>query len=349
MPYRDFDVEYPPGALPAFVLPSLASQGSYRDVFEWLMWACGAAAIAAMAFALTAVGAEPERLLTATAFAGVAPLVLGSVVLTRFDLWPAALTAVALALLLHGRARLGLGVLAAAVSAKAYPLVLLPLVLAYTWRRRGRRESGVALAVFLAVLAAIVVPFAVLSPGGLWGSFHRQAERPLQIESLGSSVLLVLHQLGAYAPTVVSTFGSQNLAGSLPDAVATVQTGLQLLAIAAAWALFFSRCGSSEALLAASAAAVASLVALGKVLSPQFAIWLVPLVPLVAWTPGLAATALLATVLVLTQGWFPERYWNIVALGGGAWLVLARNLVLVALFVVLAVAIRRVRGPGGSR
>jgi hypothetical protein len=349
VPYRDFAVEYPPGALPAFVLPSLASEGSYRGVFEWLMWACGAAAIAAMAFALAAVGADPERLVTATAFAGIAPLFLGSVVLTRFDLWPGALTAVALALLLHGRPRLGLAVLGVAVSAKAYPVVLLPLALAYTWRRRGRRDTGVALAVFLAVFAAIVVPFAVLSSGGVWGSFHRQAERPLQIESLASSVLLVLHRLHAYAPTVVSTFGSQNLAGSLPDAVATAGTILQLLAIATVWALFFSRRGSSEALLAASAAAVASLVAFGKVLSPQFAIWLVPLVPLVAWTPGLAATALLAASLVLTQAWFPARYWNVVALGGEAWLVLARNLVLVALFAVLAVAIRRVRGSAGSR
>jgi hypothetical protein len=52
---------------------------------------------------------------------------------------------------------------------------------------------------------------------------------------------------------------------------------------------------------------------------------------------------------VFTQGWFPERYWNVVMLGGGAWLVLARDLVLVALFAVLAVSIRRVRGSPDSR
>ena len=349
VPYRDFDLEYPPGALPAFILPSLATAGSYRDVFEWLMWGCGALGIVAMASALAAVGANAVRLVGATAFAGLAPLLLGSVVLTRFDLWPAALTVVALAAVLHGRPRLGLGALAVAVSAKAYPLAILPLALAFVWRRRSARESSLALAVFLAVLAVIVLPFAVLSPGGVWESFHRQAERPLQIESLGSAILLVLHRLDAYAPTVVWSFGSQNLAGPLPDRLASVETGFQLAAVVLVWILFFFRRGSSEALLAASAGAVAALVAFGKVLSPQFAIWLVPLVPLVAWTSSLVATALLATALVLTQAWFPARYWDLVALGGEAWLVLARDLVLVALFAVLAVSIRRVRGSPDSR
>ena len=41
-PYRDFHVDYPPGALPVFALPSLAS-ASYDATFAWLMAACGVA------------------------------------------------------------------------------------------------------------------------------------------------------------------------------------------------------------------------------------------------------------------------------------------------------------------
>jgi hypothetical protein len=67
-------------------------------------------------------------------------------------------------------------------------------------------------------------------------------------------------------------------------------------------------------------------------------IWLVPLVPLVGGRRGLPAAALFAVALGLTQVWFPGRYWDY-ALGldrGVAAVVLARDLVLVALFALLA-------------
>jgi hypothetical protein len=57
----------------------------------------------------------------------------------------------------------------------------------------------------------------------------------------------------------------------------------------------------------------------------------------VAGRRGLRASALLALALVLTQLWFPTRYWELALefqpLASG--LVLARDLVLVALLVVL--------------
>jgi len=46
VPYRDFELEYPPGALPAFVLPALGEAGEYATLFEALMLVCGAAAVA---------------------------------------------------------------------------------------------------------------------------------------------------------------------------------------------------------------------------------------------------------------------------------------------------------------
>jgi hypothetical protein len=344
VPYRDFELEYPPAALPIFILPALVRGDDYSSAFELLMWACAVAAVVALGLALSGIRASPLRLFAAIGFLTLAPLALGSVVLSRYDLWPAALTIAALAALLGGRERLGLGVLGLATAAKLYPLVLLPLALVWIHRRRGTREPWIGLACFAAVVAACFVPFLILSPGGVVDSIGEQLGRPLQIESLGASFLLAAQQLGLYDATVRNSHGSQNLAGSLPDALASMQTGLQAVAVVVVWALFAVRDRGREGLLLASAAAVTAFVAFGKVLSPQFLIWLLPLVPALAGAWGIAAASVLAAALVTTELWFPFRYWDVVALQPAGWLVVVRDLLLVVLFAVLLAALRK-RGP----
>jgi hypothetical protein len=201
----------------------------------------------------------------------------------------------------------------------------------------------IGLAAFSAVLALVVVPFLVIDAGGFVDSVQTQLERPLQIESLGSSLLIAAHQLGLYEATVSTGSGSQNLSGDLPDLAAKIQTALQFTAVAAAWAIFALRGAGRASFLAAAAASVVGFIAFAKVLSPQFLIWLIPLVPLVLGRIGVYASTLLAAALVTTQLWFPSRYWDMVALENATWLVLVRNVLLVLLFAVLLAAIRRER------
>ena len=93
-------------------------------------------------------------------------------------------------------------------------------------------------------------------------------------------------------------------------------------------------------------AAVCAFVAFDKVLSPQYLLWLIPLVPLVLGRRGLAATVLLTIACVLTQVWFPQRYFAYADDFELAWVVLLRDLVLVALLVVLVMP--RLHDPGRS-
>jgi len=349
VPYRDFGLEYPPGALPVFVLPSLGSEGRYDVLFDLLMLLCGAVAVALVAVTLAAVRASPGALAAGVGLAAFAPLLLGPVLLTRYDLWPAALLAGALAALAAGRPRLGLGVLGLAVAAKLYPLVVLPLALLHVARARGRREALVGLGIFAGVLALVVGPFALLGWDGLVDAVTRQAGRPLQLESLGAAALLAAHRLGLYEAVVETSHGSQNLVGSPPDALATAGTVTQALAVGLVWVLFARSRRDPAALVVASAAAVTAFVAFGRVLSPQFMIWLLPLVPLVVARSAVAAPVLFAAALVATQAWFPARYWDVVALERTVWLVVVRDLLLVALFAALALVLtRRGRGARGS-
>ena len=341
VPYRDFPVEYPPGALPVFALPAVLTPGgtyaAYVAAFEWLIALCGAMVAAGAALVLVRRGASRVQVAAALALVGLAPLALGPVVVSRFDLWPAMLTIAALAALLAERRRLALGVLGAAVAAKVYPAVLVGPVVVYIWRRAGRREAAVAASVFVAVLAAFFVPFLVLSPGGLWRSLVGQASRPLQIESLGSGLLIALHHVQGLRVAVETSHGSQNLAGSAPAVVALAQGILQPCAVAFVWLWFMRGPASTERLFRVCAAAVVAFVALGKVLSPQFLVWLLPLVPLLRGRRWLWAGALLAVALILTQLWFPYRYLRLTQQLDplASSLVLARDLVLLALLAVV--------------
>jgi hypothetical protein len=340
VPYRDVQLEYPPASVPFFAVPAIGhpSPEVYERRFEWMMLFCGGAMVALMAATLTSLGAGTARLGAALGFAGLSPLLIGPVMLTRFDLWPAALTAGAVACLVAGRMSLGHAVLALGFAAKLYPGLLLPLGLAYVWKRHGRREALLCAGVFAAVVLACFLPFFVLSPGGVWHGVFEQGSRPLQIESLGAAVLVALHHVFGLGATMSSSHGSQNLSGSLPNALAVLQSVVQLAAIVLTWVWFARGEPSRERLVRAAAIAVLSYIALGKVLSPQYLIWLVPLVPLVWGRRGLVASVLLAVACVLTQTWFPYRYWAYALHFDevASWTVLLRDLVLVGVLAVLA-------------
>jgi hypothetical protein len=349
VPYRDFDVEYPPGALPVFTLPSLVEPGhhqqlstGFRRAFETLMWLCGAAALAAMAVVLWGFRRGNAAVWGALCFAAVAPLLLGSVVLSRFDLWPAALVAASLAAVVSGRVRVGHVLLGFGVTAKLYPAAFVPLGIAYVWKRAGRREAITCLALTLGVVGAVFLPFVILSPGGVWQSLNSQLSRPLQVESLGAALLLVGHHVFGFGLVGETSHGSQNVAGGAAGALAVASTVVQGALLVWIWTSFARGTANREALVRSIAAALCAFVAFGKVLSPQFLIWLIPIVPLVWGRRGLGASALLGIALVLTQIWFPFRYFRL-ALdfeGGLSWVLLVRDLTLVALFGVIAVTLR---------
>jgi uncharacterized membrane protein len=328
VPYRDFPMEYPPAALPVFVLPALVEHYDYDRVFQGLMALCDLAAVIAVALV------AGRR---AAVIAAVAPLALGSVVISRFDLWPTALVAVGIAALVRGRSATSALLLGTAFAAKLWPAVLAPLVVVWLARTRGPRAAAQWAAAAVATAAAWFLPFVALSPGGVAHTFHSQLARPLQLESLGGAVLIAAHHIAGTTLHSTSSFGSQNLTGPGTHAAAVATTVVGALAVAAVWVLFARGAAADERFVTHAAAAVAVLIAFGKVFSPQFLIWLIPLVPLVRGRRGYVAVPLFGAALVLTQLWFPSHYWNLAQQFASpySWILLARDLAVVALAAVL--------------
>jgi Glycosyltransferase family 87 len=346
VPYRDFAFEYPPAALPVMLLPAYMLW-SYATSFAVLMGICGAGCIAAAASALRTVGADAARTWAALLAIGVSPLVLGSLFDTRFDLWPTLLAVGAVAAIVRERPVLSGVLLGLGFAAKLWPAVLLPIAVAHLWRRRGEADALVVVAAFLVVAAVCFLPFAWLAPDGLRAMFADQLNRPLQVESLGAAVLMAAQHLGMRPLATVTTHGAQALSGRGAGLAADLSTVAEVAAVVAVWILFARRRNpDGEAVLLASAAAVSVLVAFDRVLSPQYMIWLVPIVVLAGGRRWFAADALLLLVLGLTQTWFPWHYWSL-ALDHRApwsWYLLARDLALVALAGVLVLELSRAGG-----
>lgn len=351
VPYRDFAFEYPPAALAPMLLPAYMSW-SYATSFAVLMGVCGAGCIAAAASALRAVEAGVERTWAALLAIGIAPLVLGSLFGTRFDLWPTLLAVGALAALVWERPVLSGGLLGLGFAAKLWPAVLLPIALVYLWRQRGRAGALAHLVAFAAVAAACFLPFVFIAPHGLRAMFADQLGRPLQVESLGAAVLMAGQHLGMRPVTTIDSHGAQALSGRGAGLAADLSTVFEVVTVLGVWILFARRrFADGEAVLLAAAAAVAALLAFDKVLSPQYLIWIVPFIPLVQGWRGFWASALLFVALGLTQTWFPQNYWPLATdhRSPWSWYLLARDLALVALAAVLVLGLSRARDSAAGR
>jgi len=350
LPYRDFAVEYPPGALAPFALPALVSSGQrrYDAVFASAMVVALAVAAALVVLSLEALRAAPLRSALAVGAFLAGTALLGPFVLTRFDLVAAAVTLAAVCAVLYRRRTLGPALLGLAIATKVYPVVLLPLLVSRTWRLEGRAGALRGLAVTVAAALAVYLPFAVVAPAGVARSIWRQAARPLQIESLGAGALLALHHAFGLPLGWATGSGSQNLTGRVAAVAATATTVAALLALAFLWVRFArGEAASAGRFVRYGAAAIAAVVAFGRVASPQFLIWLLAVVVLVPGRRGAAATALVLAACGLTRLWFPSAYWRLVTHFDptASWLVLGRDLVLVAVVCVLAVR-ARAREPG---
>jgi hypothetical protein len=343
IPYGDFTVEYPPFALPAFVVPALVTSTApdYLFVFKLLMAACGVIVLLATGASLARLGSSPRRTVAALGTIALAPLLLGHVFLNRYDLWPTALVAVAVAAYLARRETIGSAFLAGSFAAKIFTVSMLPLA---AWRvvaAGDRRALARNVAVFTAVCVAIFGFFLVTSFGGLGFSYWTQASRDLHTESLAGSILLALDTLGLYTASIVpGDPGSLDLDGTLPDVLATLTSVAAAAAIAWVWLACRRSLRSDAVFVGAFAAAAVAFLALAKVISPQFVTWLLPLVPLVEGPAGAVAIALLAAVMPLTQ--LELRGWEGLHVDAwAAWILLARNVLLVVLLVVLLREVRR--------
>jgi hypothetical protein len=262
-------------------------------------------------------------------------LLLYPVAVTRYDAVVAlALATAAFGAALGGRygplsyASLGFGAAAKLVPA----LAVLPLLFA-------RRGAGQGLWVFLAVATLFFVPALVFGGGGFVGSFAYHAERGLQVESVGASVLMAF----GLVEGVVFEFGAFEARGAGTGLAAGLGLPVTVVLLLVTGLVAYRRgragAGSAAGFSRWAAALILAFMLGSKVLSPQYEIWLLPLVPLCAGgLPGAGLCLLFLASCLLTTQLFPVHYADLLNLNSpGPELLLGRNALLAALWVLLLV------------
>jgi hypothetical protein len=320
VPYRDFPFEYPPLALVPMVVPYLLWPFGQLAVegYAWLFVAWEAALMLALAIVLArivrlggtsnehdGVPAMADRLVLVSIGAALA-------IAFRFDLYPALLVIVALWLSLERRpvaagVAVGFGVLA-----KLYPLAVVP-ALAIPWLiplNAGRLvRYGVAVG---GSIVLIVLPFVALAGTDTFGFLTYQAQRGLQVESIGGGLTVLLGLVNGHPADMSFGFSAVQVAGPFANAWLAALPALTVVGFGVlgwlGWRHVRRGPVPAATVVALTFASVLVVLAASKVFSIQYVVWIVPFAALLRggrfW--------LAAAVIALTMPIHPLLYAELV-------------------------------------
>ncbi|MGH3084525.1 MAG: hypothetical protein ACRDNP_10815, partial [Gaiellaceae bacterium] len=137
--------------------------------------------------------------------------------------------------------------------------------------------------------------------------------------------------------------------GPAAKVVAVVGSLAEAAALVAVWYLFARGPREPRDLLLAVAAAVVGFVTFGKVFSPQYIVWVAAAVPLALGQVRPFALAATVVAALLTRYVYVYGYYDLLRAERVSWVMLARNLVLVALFCSLLLELAaRARVPAAT-
>lgn len=290
-PFHMLPLEYPPLTLIPFSLALLAPLPYYQLAFGLFM-----SLIAVLIYGLLLhFGPKGGALLFAIY------LFIGAIAVAqqRFDLIPALLTLLCLIAAERKHWTAAYIALAFGVLFKLYPILLLPALFIAEQQNRGtltipeanftRMELLPALwnmlrsirkwhwnncLLCLLIIVVVTGAFALLDfQGAVVNQVVYFLHRPIQVEATGSTLLRVAEHIGIPF-TISSTYGSLNINSILDGPVGMISTLCLIVGfLAVIWQQWRGRLDLAQSMIAL----LLVFVATGKVFSPQYLIWLMPL------------------------------------------------------------------------
>jgi len=264
-PYRDVFSEYPQLATYMFALPHIFAKpfgdagDMYRIFFSLMMAAC----LTASALVIYELRSDRKYL----AFLMFLP---ASIYFThnRYDIVPAMFTILSIFMLFKKRFLFAAFLLAISVMFKWYPVVLLPIYLAH-YHTTFKRLNWRMIAVFCVTIGLIILP-TILAVGweGFLVPYQFHLGRGVNRESLPFLIVLVIMAAGIFSGLVKPL----------------VYNSFLLLQVAIPFVSLICKVRDKVSVLAWSSSAILCFMLFAKYYSPQWLLWIVPFLILLART-----------------------------------------------------------------
>ncbi len=326
--FHSLPPEYPLLTLVPFSLPLLAPIQWYQVVFAICM-----AIIAGIIYILL-----KRYRSTSAAIAFAIYLILGSWATAegRFDLIPAGLMLGAIILAVRSRWKWAFALLAMATLFKIYPAILIPpFLIAQQMQSREKWFSWSrwsALGVFLGICVVVFAVSLILNVANTLIPFNYFENRPIQVESFPAT-LLWLGRFFGYPVQFTFLYQSLNYLSPLSDKVSLLST--LLLGVGLIYTFWLQWRGKID-LPMSCLLTLLILIITSKVFSPQYLIWVAPLVAYVGkcnwkWLVSWGSVSILTTII------FPFMYVAVDYIHDYYAVILARDLLIVAIVCVLLI------------
>jgi uncharacterized membrane protein len=284
VPYKDFLVEYPPGVLPFILLPRLVASDevTYRLFYMLGIILIDLLGLFLLGYYVRKHGFSQRFRFAVNMIYTALPAIIMLVAYQRMDFILAVLVLTSVILLDSGRRMAAWSVLGLGVAVKLFPVVLAPVYLISAYRQKMLKKDilfGIPAAI--ATVAVVWIPFIMVAGQNFFVFLKYHGQRGIQAESFYSTFLFVAYKMGYQIKTRFS-FGSWNIESSLSPVLAG-GSFLVMVILLVYVLLHCFRISQNEDWDLGDIPRMAALMILafiigGKVLSPQFLLWCMPLV-----------------------------------------------------------------------
>jgi len=297
IPYVDFFIEYPPLAVYFISLPwaffTGITQNWFATLYSFYAMVWFASALIGMKWILRKLNANVDKSKQWIFFTGILMLPVFILIVARYDIFPAVLCAIGFGLYLvsvrnKNRLFFAVAILLISISAvlKLYGFLILPLIFLNEFFDKKYLNSVITFLIIIFCIG-VNIPF-VLNGQDRFNEFLKyQTQRDVQVESSYSTVFLLAEKIGIAKTDLEIQYGALEIVNNYTNPVGKISQAAIILSSVGIYCIFIflklkRKVNIQSTLILLSISVVLAFIFFNKVFSPQYLVWILLFIPLLA-------------------------------------------------------------------